>query len=105
MFVTARHQASRLGRAVALGLSALVLLLAVLAVCPAAHEWLHPDAGHEDHECAITLFAHGITAAFAGVALAGVAWRLIRLVFAGAAEWDLAAPRFRLLPGRAPPVG
>ena len=23
------------------------------------HKWFHPDAGKEDHQCAVTLFAHG----------------------------------------------
>ncbi|HEX3446059.1 MAG TPA: hypothetical protein VHS80_15180, partial [Chthoniobacterales bacterium] len=30
-----------------------------LTVCPQLHEWLHPDADHEDHDCAVTLFASG----------------------------------------------
>jgi hypothetical protein len=30
-----------------------------LTVCPQLHEWLHPDANHEDHDCAVTLFASG----------------------------------------------
>ena len=30
-----------------------------LTVCPELHEWVHPDAGHEDHDCAVTLFSNG----------------------------------------------
>jgi hypothetical protein len=30
-----------------------------LTVCPELHEWVHPDADHEDHDCAVTLFANG----------------------------------------------
>lgn len=30
-----------------------------LSVCPELHEWVHPDADHEDHDCAVTLFANG----------------------------------------------
>jgi hypothetical protein len=30
-----------------------------LAVCPALHEWVHPDADHQDHDCAVTLFSSG----------------------------------------------
>ena len=37
----------------------IVLLLNLLAAAPALHELVHPDAGNPDHECAITLFAHG----------------------------------------------
>jgi len=40
-------------------LVALVLLLNALAASPALHELIHKDAGQADHECAITLFAHG----------------------------------------------
>jgi len=31
----------------------------LLAASPQLHERLHSDAGHEDHECAVTLFAGG----------------------------------------------
>ncbi len=37
----------------------LVLFLNLLAAAPSLHERFHPDAGHEDHQCAVTLFAHG----------------------------------------------
>jgi len=37
----------------------LVLLLNLLAASPSLHEWFHADAGHEDHQCAVTVFAHG----------------------------------------------
>ncbi|HVU33305.1 MAG TPA: hypothetical protein VHE61_07715 [Opitutaceae bacterium] len=37
----------------------LIGLLAFLAASPAAHERLHPDAGHESHECVVTTFAAG----------------------------------------------
>ena len=104
LFATVRQQPSRLSQVCSLGLAALVLLLAVLAVCPAAHEWLHPDANHGDHECAVVLFAHGITSTFAAAALASVVWRLIRISRFGAVELCLASPRYRLLPGRAPPA-
>jgi hypothetical protein len=40
-------------------LIALVLLLDAMAVCPALHELIHHDAGKPDHECAVTMFAHG----------------------------------------------
>ena len=36
-----------------------VLLLDAMAACPALHEMIHHDAGKEDHECAVTMFAHG----------------------------------------------
>jgi hypothetical protein len=40
-------------------LVALVFLLNLLAAAPVLHEHFHSDAGHADHQCAVTLFAHG----------------------------------------------
>lgn len=40
-------------------LVALVLLLNAMAASPALHELIHQDAGKADHECVVTLFAHG----------------------------------------------
>lgn len=37
----------------------IVLLLDAMAACPALHELIHKDAGNADHECAVTMFAHG----------------------------------------------
>ena len=37
----------------------LVLLLNLLAASPSLHEKFHADAGHAEHQCAVTLFAHG----------------------------------------------
>lgn len=84
---------SRLWRGVALLAAVLVLLLSVSSVSPALHAWLH-DLGHdhaehtcphhgaraatsdsapapdgEDHQCAVTLFAHGHLLAALFVAL------------------------------------
>ena len=41
----------------ALGLH--LLLICAAAASPALHEWMHADAEHADHDCAITLFASG----------------------------------------------
>jgi len=95
----------RLAKGCAFLLVALVLLLAVLATNPSAHEWFHHDAGHADHECAVTLFAHGITPALVGAALVLVAWRLIGSTVAPQREFHLPPLPRRLPPGRAPPVG
>jgi hypothetical protein len=43
---------------------ALALILALfwvlaLAASPSLHELVHPDADHEDHDCAVTLFLSG----------------------------------------------
>jgi hypothetical protein len=37
----------------------LVLLLNAMAASPKLHELFHPDAGKVEHQCAVTLFAHG----------------------------------------------
>jgi hypothetical protein len=37
----------------------LLLLLNAMAASPELHEFFHADAGKADHECAVTLFAHG----------------------------------------------
>ncbi len=36
-----------------------VLLLDAMAACPALHKMIHKDAGKEDHDCAVMMFAHG----------------------------------------------
>jgi hypothetical protein len=105
LFITARRLPTRLSRACALLLTGTVLMLAILAASPAAHHWLHADADHEDHECAITLYAQGITTAAVGVALAVIVWRLLGLSRSAGIELFLSAPRFLHLPGRAPPRG
>jgi len=86
------------------GCAALVLALAVLAACPALHEWLH--GGHDlgdDDGCVVTLFAHGVTEAGAAVALVVVALRLLAEKLPAPAALFLAEPRFQLPPGRGPP--
>jgi len=37
----------------------LVLLLNFLAASPSLHARIHTDAGQTEHQCAVTLFAHG----------------------------------------------
>ena len=37
----------------------IVLLLDAMAACPALHEMIHHDAGKEEHDCAVTMFAQG----------------------------------------------
>ena len=48
-------------RLLAAGNIAAVLLLTILTVSPEAHERLHADAGAADHDCAVTLYEHGLT--------------------------------------------
>jgi len=90
-------------RLLAAGAAVLVLTLSVLTASPQLHRWLHPDADHSDHECAVTLFHHGVTEAAAGIALAVVPLLLVARAALVQAGPDLVAPRYRLSPGRAPP--
>jgi len=51
---------SQIGKpALAALLVGIVLLLDAMAACPALHEMIHHDAGKEDHDCAVTMFAQG----------------------------------------------
>jgi len=51
-------------------------LLAVMAMVasPALHEWVHPDAHYDGHDCAVVLFAGG------GAEAAAVVFLVIALV-------------------------
>ena len=44
---------------IAFALIAHVLAIVAMAACPHWHEEAHHDANHEDHDCAVTLFASG----------------------------------------------
>jgi xanthine/uracil permease len=84
-------------------LVALVLLLNVLAACPALHELIHHDAAAPEHECAVTLFAHGQMDA-ASVVVAAVA-PVIFVETTPQIVFSVSASTVENLPaGRAPPV-
>ena len=81
----------------------LLLSLQALAVFPALHALVHPDAGDADHECAVTLFSHGqVDASTAAPAVFRAPASLIfsqsppKIIFVSA---DI-----RLLPSRGPPA-
>ena len=46
-------------RAVTALLIAQLLVVVAMTVSPALHHWAHHDSDSQDHECAVTLFAHG----------------------------------------------
>ncbi len=81
-----------------------VWALGLLAVSPHLHAALHSDANHQDHTCAITLFNHGVDDGAAQTAV--VIEPLVRLedVVVQPTARLVVAPRYWLLPGRAPPV-
>jgi hypothetical protein len=47
------------GKALALLMVATVLSLSLISSSPALHRLLHGDADAAEHQCAVTLFAHG----------------------------------------------
>ncbi len=112
------HQASPLTRTVAVLAAGLVLVLGLLTVSPELHASLHgPDesgahADHEseapvgdaDHECAVTLFAHGVEALLV-FCLLMLARPLARSVVLRATDKiAVARPRYWLVPSHAPPA-
>lgn len=107
------RSAHPLFRATAVAAALCVFALAVFAASPGLHAGLHrPDAaadhgapvGDPGHECAVTLFANGVTALLVFCLL-----MLGRLLAAGiilrpADEIAAAHPRYRLVPSHAPPT-
>ncbi len=81
----------------------LVLLLNLLAASPTLHEYFHTDAGNAQHQCAVTLFAHGqVDAPTVDVALP-VPAALIEFL----PQFSVSIPNLlvaTLPPGRGPPV-
>ena len=88
----------------ALGCALTIWLLGLFAASAGLHGALHQDAGHAGHACGVTLFNHGVDEA--GTPLAAVFTPLLLLdeTVSRPAERMVAAPRYRLLPGRAPPA-
>jgi len=114
----ASRQSSTFHRITAVFGVALVLLLNVLAAGPELHAWVHgpQDAakhagpehapvGDADHECAVTIFAGGVSLllAFFLVLLARVSIRNQALL---SSDWRIVTrPHYWLVPSHAPPVG
>jgi len=100
-----RHYLEFLRRLMAVGGVALVLLLTALAASPELHHWFHggDDGGSEDN-CAVVLYAHGVSVApdTAVLAATPALWR--GLDRPEVAEVALAASRHLHPPGRGPPV-
>ena len=114
MLFARRHQplAEFLRRLFAAGGVALVLLLAVLAASPAAHEWVHghaESAAHtpdtDDDGCVVNLFAHGVLSATVFAALLFFSFCLVTGTARPREVVRLPAPRHRLPPLCGPPQG
>ena len=82
----------------------LVLFCGLLSSSPALHQFFHPDANNEQHQCAITIFAHGHVDLTDGSPV--LAAPILR-EFQAAALFEsaiLSSSDYLLLPGRAPPL-
>jgi len=80
-----------------------VFLLNAMAASPGLHELIHADAGHDDHECAVTLFAHGQANSVTVDVSPAMATAAVQFFV----DFDIStfAPAIESLPaGRAPPV-
>jgi len=86
--------------------AALVLTLAILAVCPALHAWLHGEKQlDDDDDCAVVLFVQGVTPALAAIVAIAIGLRELADELPAPRILFLAARRFQLPPGRGPPAG
>lgn len=94
----------------------LVIALAILAASPAAHRWLHAGSPHADHghpaatadraehDCPVTLFAHGVPVPAPPAVLEPQPCVLEVLPSAARTEQLWLAPRYLHQPERAPPA-
>lgn len=99
-----KHHLNLHGKAVIASLLvALVLLLDAMAACPALHELIHQDASSSQHQCVVTLFAHGQVDS-ASVEVSTVA-PLVSVETTPQFQFSVFAPAIENLPaGRGPPV-
>ena len=88
---------------IALLLAGLVLLLDAMAASPSLHEWFHADADQSEHQCAVTLFAHGhVDSVCADVPVSA---SMASVAVLPSVEHFIFSPAIEHLPaGRAPPV-
>ena len=96
---------SLLRRVTAVLAVAMMLMLTVANGGTVVHDWLHPDSSHDtDHQCAVLLFANGVTLTSGTTALAGteLVWRGLPTVTVE--ERFLISPRYLRQPERGPPV-
>jgi hypothetical protein len=95
---------SLLRRLFAAGGAAVVLLLAILAASPALHAWIHADSHAESDDCAVVLFASGVTLAATAIAISlpPREWAVVQPV--EARDFFPAAPRYLRQPERGPPA-
>jgi hypothetical protein len=101
-----RHALDPFCRLVAAGCVALVLALTVLAASPSLHAWLHGEKQLDaDDDCAVVLFAQGVTPVLAAALAIVIALRLLAEEPPAPRRLLLEAPRFQSPPGCGPPQG
>jgi hypothetical protein len=84
---------------------AVVLALTILAVSPTLHAWLHGEKQLDaNDDCAVVLFAHGLTPALAAIVLLGLFLRQRAESLPLPELLLLVAPSFDLPPGCGPPL-
>lgn len=95
----------RLRRLLAAGCAALVFALTVFAASPVAHQLLHvDDVSQGDHDCAVVLFASGVSLPVGPVHVTPPVEAIGAVSPATAAEVFLVSPRYLRQPERGPPA-
>lgn len=78
--------------------------LGLLAVSPQLHAALHHEADHVDHECAVTLFSHGVDPAPGILTNLGAPQETIATLCPVAPALPATDSHFRLPPACGPPL-
>lgn len=101
-----RHETPlpRATRWLAASLAVVVWALGVFAASPELHATLHHDSDAHSHECAITLFAHGVESLGGAPVLQSLsdAREIGRVALPLSHDWS--APDYRLRPACGPPL-
>lgn len=85
--------------------AALVVALTVFAASPVLHGWLHHgDSQGTDDNCAVVLFAHGVSVVLGVIAVVPPSTEWREQPRSIAQEVFLASPRYLRQPERGPPV-
>jgi hypothetical protein len=96
---------SFLPRLLATACAALIFGLGLFAASPALHGELHHDAGATGGDgCAVVLFAGGVSVPVVAIAVPPPALEWKTQVHFVSPDICLESPRYRLRPGRGPPV-
>jgi hypothetical protein len=95
----------RLHRCLAAACAALVFALTIFAASPVAHQWLHVDnAIQADHDCAVVLFASGVSLPVGPVHVCPPTELANAVSPTTAAHVFLVTPRYLRQPERGPPA-